>query len=205
MGQYYKPIFLNEDKKTIKESASSYTFHEGAKLMEHSYVNNLLVNCVEEKLLNKPTRLVWAGDYADPEDGKKKGPNLYDLSDGQGKVMFADFPQKGFNELWDATTEQLKEWYPAWGKMVELGKGDIFVLNHDKKQYYVRPKRLDDMVINPLPLLTAEGNGRGGGDYEGTNMELVGTWSRDLIEYVTDKGTVPYDYTLIEPSFKEEY
>lgn len=207
MGQYYRPIVLNEDKKTVKEYASSYVFHEGAKLMEHSYIDNLLVNCVEEKLLDNPTRLVWAGDYADPENGKEEGPNLYDLSSEQGKNMFADAPQKGFGEIWDASDEQLSKWFPAWGKVVELGKQDApdtFVLNHDKKQYYVRPKKKGgELTINPLPLLTAEGNGRGGGDYQGTHMKLIGTWARDSIEYVTDKSLVPEDYKVIKPSFVE--
>lgn len=38
-------------------------------------------------------------------------------------------------------------------------------------------------TVHPLPLLTAEGNGRGGGDYHEQNpdIELVGTWARDSI------------------------
>jgi hypothetical protein len=32
-----------------------------------------------------------------------------------------------------------------------------------------------------LPLLTAEGNGRGGGDYRGENENLIGSWARDII------------------------
>ena len=32
-----------------------------------------------------------------------------------------------------------------------------------------------------FPLLCADGNGRGGGDYEGTNMELIGSWAFDRI------------------------
>jgi hypothetical protein len=38
----------------------------------------------------------------------------------------------------------------------------------------------DGWRIHPLPLLTCEGNGRGGGDYRGES-DLVGRWSRDLI------------------------
>jgi hypothetical protein len=37
-------------------------------------------------------------------------------------------------------------------------------------------------VLHPLPLLTAEGNGRGGGDFRGDDPQnLVGSWARDLI------------------------
>jgi hypothetical protein len=54
--------------------------------------------------------------------------------------------------------------------------------------------------INPLPLLCSEGNGRGGGDYHGTSMELVGSWARDLIA-VSD--TEPENSELLVPGFHE--
>jgi hypothetical protein len=34
--------------------------------------------------------------------------------------------------------------------------------------------------IHPLPLLTCEGNGRGGGDFRGEH-DLIGSWARDVI------------------------
>ena len=37
-------------------------------------------------------------------------------------------------------------------------------------------------IIHPLPLLTAIGNGKGGGDYRGTCLDLVGHWACDKIE-----------------------
>ena len=37
-------------------------------------------------------------------------------------------------------------------------------------------------AFHPIPLLTAVGNGRGGGDYEGTNMAEIGIWAGDLLE-----------------------
>jgi hypothetical protein len=36
------------------------------------------------------------------------------------------------------------------------------------------------MKYHPLPLLTCEGNGRGGGDYRG-DSPLIGSWARDII------------------------
>jgi hypothetical protein len=68
-----------------------------------------------------------------------------------------------------------------------------YIVNHTKKVYI---KKGDG--IHPLPLLTAEGNGRGGGDYhEGPNMEMVGTWARDVISMENEAP----DYTLIECVF----
>ena len=40
-----------------------------------------------------------------------------------------------------------------------------------------------DFHIHPLPLLTAVGNGRGGGDYRGyENKSMVGYYAGDVIE-----------------------
>ena len=61
-----------------------------------------------------------------------------------------------------------------------------FIVNHTKKQYV--EKKGD---IHPLPILTAEGNGRGGGDYYGDSTH-VGTWARDVISV---ENEVPTGYT----------
>jgi hypothetical protein len=55
-------------------------------------------------------------------------------------------------------------------------------------------------VIHPLPLLTAEGNGRGGGDYRGNYNNLCGIWSRDSISVANE---VPEGYTALECNFRE--
>jgi len=68
-----------------------------------------------------------------------------------------------------------------------------YIVNHTKKVYI---KKCEG--IHPLPVLTAEGNGRGGGDYTGPNMDMVGTWARDVISMENEAP----DYTLIECVFK---
>jgi hypothetical protein len=67
-----------------------------------------------------------------------------------------------------------------------------YIVNHTKKVYI--EKKGD---FHPLPILTAEGNGRGGGDYNGPNMDLVGTWARDVISMEHEAP----DYTRIECEF----
>jgi hypothetical protein len=67
-----------------------------------------------------------------------------------------------------------------------------YIVNHTKKVYV---KKTGD--LHPLPILTAEGNGRGGGDYHGPNIDMVGTWARDVISMENEAP----DYTLIECGF----
>ena len=71
-----------------------------------------------------------------------------------------------------------------------------FIVNHTKKEYVMKVNQ-----FHPLPLLTAEGNGRGGGDYHGADEDLVGTWARDVISVEME---APADYTLLVHSFGEE-
>jgi hypothetical protein len=74
-------------------------------------------------------------------------------------------------------------------------RGDLvsytYIVNHTKKVYV---KKTDG--LHPLSILTAEGNGRGGGDYHGSNS-MVGTWARDVISMENEAP----DYTLIECEF----
>jgi hypothetical protein len=67
-----------------------------------------------------------------------------------------------------------------------------YIVNHTKKVYIKK-----NGTLHPLSLLTAEGNGRGGGDYHGPNMDMVGTWARDVISMENEAP----DYTLIECVF----
>lgn len=64
MGQYYKAINLDK-----REFLSPHKYDNGAKLMEHSYLENNLLNAVERLLSPNgswyKTRLVWGGDYMD--------------------------------------------------------------------------------------------------------------------------------------------
>jgi hypothetical protein len=58
-----------------------------------------------------------------------------------------------------------------------------FVVNHTKRQFVDKnsvKEHENGYRIHPLPFLTVEGNGRGGGDYFGSS-ELIGSWARDVI------------------------
>lgn len=181
MGQYFRAVILTDDKKEIKKYAESWNFKyewEGtemmclAKMTEHSYIGNQFVAAVEKTFVNNPQRLVWAGDYADELEG---GMNLFDLCEGKPRIRQ--------NKKAD----------------LEMLEG-MRCINHDKKQYYIIPtEKSDELVFDPLPILTCEGNGRGGGDYFGEwNKDLVGTWRGDMIEIRTKS---PKGYERIYPEF----
>ena len=131
--------------------------------MEHSYVGNKFVSAFESLILNNPQRVVWAGDYADKCKGLKT--NVYDRCTQKNEVEPTLFP----------TLAETR-----------------FIINHTKRQFVDKqnlPK--EKWQIHPLPLLTSEGCGQGGGDYFSQNdVDLVGSWARDLISVsnVTPKG-----------------
>lgn len=155
MGQYYKPAVLGDNKKTIKKWLYSHDFGSGLKLMEHSWMENPLVKSFENLIKDNPERVVWGGDYADKCKGSKT--NVYDRCADKNRVF-----RDAVNEVSVLDSR--------------------FVINHTKKVYVDKTKvpDSDGWRIHPLPLLTCEGNGRGGGDFRGDNS-LVGSWARDLI------------------------
>lgn len=178
MGQYYNPIILEKDNDTVKSYMYSHEYGSGLKLMEHSWMENEFVGAFESQLIENPQRVVWAGDYADKEPN---GNNLYCLCDKELKVCPAPI------------VVSAKE-YPY---LVNWTKG----LYIDKRKV----KDIEGWSIHPLPLMTCEGNGRGGGDYRYNDVveeDLVGSWSRDLISV---EKKVEKDFTEVEFSLVENY
>ena len=195
MGQYYKPMFLTKNErgndrpaawiyshdiktKYTRDDGKSFMMGCGLKLMEHSWMNNPMVQIVESLLLpggnwhKQP--IVWAGDYAEPEketmdhDGviRTHNNNLYDFCDDHNKIT---------------------------PKIVRLAKRYRYILNHTTNQYVDKTKVPDNdgWHIHPLPLLTCEGNGQGGGDYRGNNP-IIGTWARHTLSV---DAVIPEGYT----------
>ena len=179
MGQYYQPIIFCYENGKVKILAwlYSWSFMSGSKLTEHSYLRNSFVNAVESLLIPggayHNARLVWAGDYADGEPDDPEGRNLYHQTD---EVPQHDQFLKGF----------VASEYP-------------YIVNHSKHQYVLKAAA-SEQGIHPLPLLTAEGNGRGGGDYRGSEEDKVGMWARDIISVEKEP---PSDYIELKVSFNE--
>lgn len=182
MGQYYHAVVLDpqKDNTTIVAAYNPNNYGNGAKLREHSWMENNFVQTVESQFLPGRTHykhsLVWAGDYADHEPGTED--DLYDLS--ETKIV------KARERAVDAKFR--------------------YLVNHSQQVFLdkIKQKKDDTMwgwLPHPLPLLTCEGNGRGGGDYFSENAEVmkhVGSWARDIISVESD---VPPGYEEIMVSF----
>ena len=203
MGQYYRPILkINNrievlNRNLIIDGDEEYTM---AKLMEHSWIGNWLMETVCDRIYNsdKPVRLIWMGDYAD---------------------QFADDLKTTFNGL---TKKQIKNYHKAaWGEpdrgmtifRASFDFKDKYIVNHTKKEYVDFSLYYESSVMNcdgdmwcihPLSILTAIGNEYGGGDYRSPTLastfELVGYWAWDEIN-ITDE--IPAGYELLQPLFKE--
>jgi hypothetical protein len=176
MGQYYYPIILDaEGKIVIWMCANAYS--NGAKLTEHSFIGNEFVSTFEfglspEGIYHK-SRVVWAGDYAKPDTDESE--NLYHKCNEYSEVR----PRK------KETTKYR------------------FVVNHSKRLFVDKtkvPKDRGGFALHPLPLLTAEGNVCGGGDYRGLSEHLVGTWARDVISV---EEAAPADFEELIVDFVE--
>jgi hypothetical protein len=203
MGQYYTPILLKEDKKTPIGFAYSHDFGSGLKLMEHSWMKNDFVGFIESLLTKgRPfhkTPIVWAGDYADQEPFENLSKEVIDMLVENGYDL-EDLKKYGANTQSIAecsapklrpNTHKIEDF-----KLLPIAKAK-YIVNHDKKQFVDKtkvPSDADGWRIHPLPLLTCEGNGRGGGDFRGES-ELVGSWARDIISVESKKADIPKDYT----------
>lgn len=143
---------------------------EWSKLMEHAYWDNPLCNAVAEELYKSPTELWWVGDYAYESEVYK------DCYESGNEVEFLD--------------------------CTEFCLDGKYLINLTKKQFLDCSKFAamsssdDDWMLHPLPLLTAQGNGRGGGDYYGINSDKVGIWAGDLLTVVS--GTELSEYKDFE-------
>lgn len=210
MGQYYKIIAKNTEtneifynarvlkgyQKYINEMKKKYPkmywdTYFGAKLMEHSWNSCHLMTSVASMLKKGKFRLIWCGDYAEDDEIK-------DISNGE-----ADYDM-----LWgDDNYKKAKEdGHIKFVNRCSL-KGCYF-LNHTKKEYiafddYIaKAEQKEDRgtwCISPISLMTAIGNGRGGGDYEGINEDKVGSWAWDEISI---KKEFPYDFKKLDIYFK---
>ena len=175
MGQYYNVVIKDSKGKVTSFDRSVNGEYTMAKLTEHSWWYNEFVSTITNMLWHNPTQVAWVGDHAE-DDQIAIEHNLYELA-----------------------------WNNAQGvEKCELLLDGKYLVNHSKKiyldcdAYRKRSQSDDDWCIHPLPLLTAVGNGKGGGDYRGINEKDTGTWCWDLISV---EDTPPKDYKAIEYTF----
>jgi hypothetical protein len=199
MGQYYMPCSLTSDKQNVKSYVYSHsiksrwkrydgkmvTSGELLKLMEHSYLKNKMMLCVEALLIEGgewyKTPIVWAGDYSDHVRGELSYYDMCESTD-EGEHVARELIPKPL------TAKQQTEFR--------------FIVNHTKGQFVDKKKvpSSNGYKIHPLSLLTSSGNGRGGGDFTGNNT-AVGTWAGDVISIEKE---IPAEFYEIVPNFRED-
>lgn len=161
MGQYYNPCIITVDKNgkvSVVNWVSSFSYGNGCKQMEHSYIGNNFVEAFEWLISpegpHHKAQVVWAGDYGATEDGYET--NLFGLCEDEKALA----PTKS-------------------------GASYPLVVNHSKKCFFDKREVEEGpdgtWKIHPLPLLTMETDSGGGGDYRGINEHLLGTLARDVI------------------------
>lgn len=186
MGQYFKPILRrngrmqtystwvrvgkNADLSRYNDFDRQYILEKGmyymlCKLMEHSYWGNPLVDGIAQTILENPAQVAWIGDYADSGDF----PDKFELARRrEGRAVMEPSPKFTMHNK--------------------------FLINNTKRRYisceqfyqdHVWHEKFDGREIswcyNPLSLLTAVGNGAGGGDFYGNGSERIGEWVFDEI------------------------
>lgn len=199
MGQYYRATILKKDYKKEKQPVeawmSSFDYGDnGTKLMEHSYRGNLYVTAFESLIDDKEGKyagypVVWAGDYADYEKGHEEDKyNIHFLADGITPLMVGN-------------KHKIHRYIVNTDKMEYVDMKKLPPTETSEYKTKTGKTRNVSWYIHPLPLLTCEGNGRGGGDYEGTSMSLIGSWARDRV--VASNELPSPLYKEIKPDFVE--
>lgn len=181
MGQYYKIAFKHDGPPVVnnRQVESADYAYVMMKLMEHSYLGNYLCKAVAKEISGHPTRIAWVGDYADEVKVATHGDLSYGdvWGDEESPHVFRQAKRFSYKKKW--------------------------LVNHDKKvcisfDKWIEGYKDKEWPIFPVSILTAIGNGRGGGDYFGNAMARVGSWTWDLIEITKKK---PEGYEVLDFTF----
>ena len=235
MGQYYKCIVLKKDwketQKPIRAALSPYDFDNGAKLTEHSYVRNNYVSAFMHLVheLDKDRSglpCVWCGDYADTFS--TEGLPLFEKLNEDTQTMETVGGFQGWElavEWMDKGEEESDEYKEVLNLIEDYNMHNYrYIINHTKKEYVKVPAyEKDKWIIHPLPILLADGYGRGLRDYHDEicpnpeeqdldkrkyvkkhNAQFVGAWAYDAIS-VTNNEADAKGYTKIDWEDELEY
>ena len=187
MGQYYLVVTLDAGGRATS-FIDPHSYGCGAKLCEHARIKSSFVLTVSAALSPEgrfhKSRLVWAGDYADPEVGPQHGADQEEHhQEHEAKNLNAMCRLLDLGAMAEPEAKEVEE-YP-------------FVVNHSKR-CYVHVGSCRGEVYHPLPMLTADGNGRGGGDVH-SGSPLIGAWARDIISC---EKSAPLDFSELLYSLK---
>lgn len=198
MGQYYD-ILIKQDGVFYHSDRRVDGKYMMGKLMEHSWFNNDTLKCISALIYEKPSRVYWVGDYADDVKSPINGLSKEDISEIHKLTHKEEFAKS-------KRVKQLGSLNSAEGISLK-GK---YLVNYDKKiyisgdEYFDLAMDSDGWRTHPLSLLTALGNGLGGGDFRGENEEKVGSWAGDLIS-VEDMYPLVFEDKTADYIFKENW
>lgn len=250
MGQYWTPYLIKETHdfhdakgelyvvlRRVALKLEPHKFDNGAKLMEHSYLGNELVEAVMAFLADSAANPPTPGSADLPEPGcawpEFKGFRVAWVGDYATEDHYLDHGVKGPKGM-VATLRKAVEATPSAiapgvlrGRLAHPADGGapyvsvILVCDDreeflDMEEYRSRAIALrkregrckgeeTSMIPHPLPLLTALCNGLGGGDYDGINMNAVGSWSFRKVRAVLSREAVPEGYKDVSDPFEERY
>lgn len=209
MGQYY--LFASIDKKEYFEP---YDYHNLAKLLEHGYIATtsslLLLYLLETRW--KDTRVVVIGDYSEefPDEATKI------LSRILGETEFYFFVIKSYTNIIPEVKDIVDKLSNINSKkeVLELYKNKVFVshtlkeyvdLDHQVKTHFRYLHKKSYLMLNPVTLLLASGNGLGGGDYSDENLDyaLVGRFRFNRVGVYLKKEIDLSSYRELIPCFVE--
>ena len=195
MGQYYKPMSLD-----TKEYLVSHKYGNGLKLMEHSYYKNNFVAEVIHLLMNEwnTHQVLWSGDYSDNADYEWNENIFNEINPQKYNYSMTDY---GAFKSGDLSEEE----YEKVEKDVENITENYAFVNYDKEIYCKLDccPVINGWQISPIPLLLANSNGRGGGDYRSEHdYEKVGSWAYDKVGIIPNIN-VPTSYKKVEYNFHE--
>lgn len=193
MGQYYMP-YIKSLKDNQERSVNAHKFGSGLKITEHSWIGNNMCSQVYNWILNNPSIVAWVGDYAE-----------FEMINNKHSIT---------KKVWDKIRSAI--WGSDKNKYQQKPESELFYFDFYKNRYLVNESKkqfldieefrkrcfiVDWGCLSPLSLLTAIGNGQGGGDYFGRNEDKIGIWAFDTIQ-ITDQKP---DYEEIKIDFIEKF
>ena len=183
MGQYYKGLLIEFTGDKPVESAedlnrddvnvtifSPWVFNSGSKLVEFGEMMSSISREVLHRLKDARTKkqMIWVGDYSNDTEGESGLKNaLYEIAWGNKETQ----KEAGVSNVskQDASMIYFNKMYGE----------DVYICANHRLKSFVRC-RVYDRFFAPI-LLTALGNGAGGGDYWYDKSEEVGAWALDRI------------------------
>lgn len=171
-----------------------YGVSYGPKLLENGLIGSLFVAGIVNLLREKVMRIAWLGDYAGRDEGNKGNEGDEQFPGYDDYETYPSLTEDDYDYIWENDDDYMLA-FPQMPNYEDGTRG--YLVNLDKGQYIDLGDVPDGegTFLHPLVALTVIGNGRGGGDYYGTNMDMLGTWALDRIQVVDTEpvGLVPVD------------